>query len=67
MLGRLVCAVRGHTWQRVRRPGSRVVVCLRCGLITERDGAPETSSRESHHDEDVGEELGDDRRPTSEA
>ena len=40
ILDRLVCLLTGHQWQPVRRTGSQVVVCLRCGRLTYRDRPP---------------------------
>lgn len=49
MFGRAACLVGRHQWQPIRRQGSRLAVCLRCGRITERApflGLAETATAE---------------------
>ena len=36
MFERAACLLGRHQWHPIRRQGSRMVVCLRCGRVTER-------------------------------
>ena len=49
MFERAACLFGRHQWRPVRRQGSRMVFCLRCGRIAERRqvfGTPDTALTE---------------------
>ena len=53
-LDRAACLLGRHQWQPIRRQGSRMVVCLRCGRISERRQVPGLAGTEPTEDEQHG-------------